>query len=423
MSRSFAIVLLSLIFGMLIFGCISQSENQSAPAASALPSSPVTPQLPRANGNPTPTSNLGFGNCGDGICQPLEQARPGLCPQDCGEPSVATAVIVSNDSNTSSALKKNGSMTSKPKENATKMSENKTKVLYIGYMVHLEGWNDTVSKKVLDRHNEEVEGLASLFEKYGAKLTLESNGEYNNGAVKWNDSTLLEMERRGHGIGLHADEGGSRTEGLTYAQFVQNLKDKQSVLKSLGVNTRHVSGICSHLDWVGAAVDAGFKFTTGQVAYCLMSMPENARPAAYRDCRTPAACHQPYPPELEGRLTPHRAESGVNWLENSDSGRMVLIPSSGVLICAYDEKNSAGYGKCDFDENDVNASIAEIEDAIANSEPGRMNTYYAAYSLGTAPDIPLMEKWLQAIKPYVDSGKVQWKTMPEMYDEYIASGG
>jgi len=204
---------------------------------------------------------------------------------------------------------------------------------------------------------------------------------------------------------------------------VKNLKDKQAALQSLNVNTRHVSGICSHLDWVNAAADAGFKFTTGQVAYCLMSMPEAARPLAFRDCKTPAACHQPFPTELAGRLTPYNADSGTNWLVPSANGRLVLIPSSGVLICAYEEMNDPGYRKCEFDEKDIDASISEIEEAIALSEPGRVNTYYAAYSLGAAPDLALMEKWLQAIKPHVDSGKAEWKTMPEMYDAYIAGNG
>jgi hypothetical protein len=30
-----------------------------------------------------------------------------------------------------------------------------------------------------------------------------------------------------------------------------------------------------------------------------------------------------------------------------------------------------------------------------------------------------MEQWLQMVDEYVGVGKVQWKTIPEMYDDYI----
>jgi hypothetical protein len=39
------------------------------------------------------------------------------------------------------------------------------------------------------------------------------------------------------------------------------------------------------------AADAGYLFTTGLVAYAVMSMPPESRPAEYRNCPSPAACH------------------------------------------------------------------------------------------------------------------------------------
>lgn len=33
-------------------------------------------------------------------------------------------------------------------------------------------------------------------------------------------------------------------------------------------------------------------------------------------------------------------------------------------------------------------------------------------------DKALVEEWLQALEPYLASGQVEWKTLPEMYEAY-----
>ncbi len=47
-------------------------------------------------------------------------------------------------------------------------------------------------------------------------------------------------------------------------------------------------------------------------------------------------------------------------------------------------------------------------------------TYYVSTSLGGKLDLAILEQWLLAIEPYVESGQVQWNTLPEMYDAYAA---
>ncbi len=49
-----------------------------------------------------------------------------------------------------------------------------------------------------------------------------------------------------------------------------------------------------------------------------------------------------------------------------------------------------------------------------------MNILYFSWSLGSALDPVLLEAWLTAVAPYVRSGPVQWKTIPQMYDAYMA---
>lgn len=48
-----------------------------------------------------------------------------------------------------------------------------------------------------------------------------------------------------------------------------------------------------------------------------------------------------------------------------------------------------------------------------------INIYYVWWSIGEQIlDKALVEKWLQAVKPYLASGQVEWKNLPEMYEAY-----
>jgi len=73
----------------------------------------------------------------------------------------------------------------------------------------------------------------------------------------------------------------------------------------------------------------------------------------------------------------------------------------------------------DLTQADIDYFIRELEQAIALAQPGRVNTYYVSWSLGSPLDSKMLETWLQRIAPYVASGQVAWKTLPEMYDAYV----
>lgn len=332
--------------------------------------------------------------CGNAVCEGPENANN--CPADCS-PQVSDA--------------------------ATPASEGETAIqdttLYLGIMVHLEGWDDEGEEAQFRRHAELVREYADLFESYGAVLTLESK-ELTDGSIRWGDNVLLEMQQRGHGVGVHADIGGQRNYDCR--RFADDLRAEKEQLESLGVGVLHVSGTVSHCDWVAASIEAGFEFTTGVVAYGVMSLPEALRPAEFRDCANPAACHQAYPPDLEDRLAPWRAASGADWITPVAEGGLVLIPSGGGLPCMAEERASNGsVTRCEFSEEDIAASVEELEEALSLVEPGRINTYYVSWSLGNPLDPALLAEWLAAIQPYVDSGQVQWVSLVDMYELYVGN--
>jgi hypothetical protein len=326
------------------------------------------------------------GRCGDGRCESPENAA--LCPADCGRQESTAAP--------------------------------KSTVLYYGIMVHLEGWNDAGRREQFDAHADLVRRYAALFEKYGARLTLESK-EFTDGCIAWGDNVLKEMEERGHGIGVHADIGGEKD--VDCDEFTPLLKERKQALESLGVRVRHASGIVSSCDWVTAAADAGFQFTTGTVAYALNSLRADLIPAGFH-CTNPAACHQSYPFDLAGRMHPWRMNTGEDWILPSENGRLVILPSGGGLTCAAEEADPAkSFTQCNFEAADIDALISELEQVLALVEPGKFNMYYISWSLGKELDDSLLEQFLQRVKTYVDGGRVQWKTLPEMYDLYVAWEG
>jgi len=331
---------------------------------------------------PTTTiqNNPHYTKCGDGICDNVE-SRTGSCQLDCKPAAVAET----------------------PSGNGT---------VYIGIMVHLEGWdNETENKDLFMKHAQLTREMADTLEKYGAKATFEAREEFVKGCKRWDDNVLKELEDRGHGIGVHADVGGNaEQEGLTQEAFAESLSELKENMTGLGVRVRHVSGICSKLDWVQAAIEADYKFSTGVVAYCLMSMPESKRPPEYRNCRNPAACHDPYPSELEGRIHPRRVADGSSWLEDNPQGKLVLLTELGSLKYLDNQDG--------FTEDDVTAYTKELNETLALSDEDEVTIFYVSWSLGSAPDEEVLEKWLQAIQPYFQTGRVKWKTLPEMYDEY-----
>jgi len=298
----------------------------------------------------------------------------------------------------------------------TPKPESETK-LYLGLMIHLEGWNNEITNQgAFEDHAAATRLMATTLEKYGAKGTFEARPEFVQASKNWNDNVLAELVERGHGVGLHADVGGNvERDGLDQKGMVSEIsKMKIEFEKLSGIEARHVSGVCSSLDWVAASIAAGFEFTTGGVSFCAMSLSEEYQPEEYSNCPTPSKCHDVFPSEVSDRIHPWRTNSGANWLEHDPEGGLVILASDDVLF-GYDENHD------DMSQADAEAGIAVLEEALVNVEEGQVNLMYVAWSIGSEDKVasPALEDWLQAVEPYVDAGLVEWATMPEVYDMYI----
>jgi len=326
--------------------------------------------------------------CGDGICGKMERTVRN-CPADC----------------------------------PTGDGEG-TKALNLGMMVHLEGWfGEETSEVKYNGHVTAIRNLADKLEEYDAVGTFEASPETVEAAGNWSENIMLELYERGHGIGVHADVGGNPNSPLTLPLMVKEIKDMRIALEELiGADVRHVSGICSHLDWADAAIKAGYEFNTGLVAYCVSAMDYEDRPDEYKDCTNPSECHDVYPHDLEDRVEPWRVGSAKQWLTHDPNGDLVIIMEAGGLY-GMNEEFGDGTGDGDLTSEDVTVFIEQLDQAIALMENGEVNTFYVSWSIGNALRVqsPVLDEWLQAIESYVEAGQVEWKSIPDMYDNYVAN--
>jgi hypothetical protein len=317
-------------------------------------------------------------------------------------------------------------------------------VLYVGIAVHLEGWKgEAEHEQKFRNHAALLREYAAMFERHGARLTLEAGSEFVRACQRWGDDVLLELQQRGHGIGIHADLGGKG--GMTQDDLVEGLRSQVRAAQSLGCEIRHASGISSELDWVKVAEEAGLAFVDCVVEYALKSIPPKDLPEEYRWVsradQGPSELHGPAPSDFEDRVYPWKVDSARNWLWEDPDGKIVILDSEGASTLpnlAEEAENAeasggqsggkgkaGGYGaseKRSFDRSDVEEFMSRARKAQAYTSSDRATIFYVTWSLGQALDPGVLEELLVSMDAFTETGRVQWKTLPEAYDAYVRAG-
>ena len=294
--------------------------------------------------------------------------------------------------------------------------------LHLALTIHLEGWGLS-NEAQFDQYVKKIREYSDLSHKYGAYFTWEA-ANLIQPSVDYGDNILLELQsERKDGVGVHADLGGNADKkGLSQAEFQAEMQDQKTAM--LGVKVRHVSGICSSLDWVDAAAQVGYEGVTGIVEYCLKALDEGNLPAGYEHiatCTGPADCHDTYPSDAKQKLQPWLASTGSDWVTHDPTGKVALLSTNGTLPCLAEIAANPGGSqtKCTWAQDDVDQGIKLLDFAIENRDPKLMNQMIFVWSFGQAIDPVLLEQLLSKIKTdYVDKGLVVWKTMPQLIDTY-----
>jgi len=351
-------------------------------------------------------------NCGDSLCDNLEKAE-GYCPQDCDAPAETNKDKIDRISKQLSQV-------------STKKDSSDAAMVSLGIMVHLEGWFDEVDDlEKFTRHAQAARTLANIFEEHNAKITFEASPEFVDATDIWGDNVLKELSERGHGIGVHADEGGNADKfGLTQEDFSKRLAiQKKNLEEKAGLTIKHVSGTCSKLDWVKATIDAGYEFTTGGVGYCALSLPEPQRPNDFKFCKSPSDCHGVIPQDRKDRIHPWKTSDGSNWLKHDPKGKLTILASDGGTkgLAEMLTGNESGIHEMDYTKTDIEAFNTIFDETLEYATNDQINILYFSLSIGDGQfDQEWYHDWLDAAGVYVDDGKAEWKTMNEMYEEYIS---
>jgi hypothetical protein len=290
--------------------------------------------------------------------------------------------------------------------------------LLLGMTLHLE------NKTFDSAYFASLDTFAKTFESHGGRLTLEPRTECVTAA-----SALLDwktLEARGHSVGSHAAIGGINPTSVT--AFTADAKSRYDQLKPKVNRLDHVSGNCGDVDWVKGVVDAGFSATTAATVMCMYGMPASSRPAAYQNlaCKAPTdpVCHTPYPTDPAQRVHPWRASSAATWLTDDPAGKLVIFSGSGSLSCLEEEATSTGTGlpTCTLTQEDVTRALADLDGAIAVTDPNKVNTFYWVWGSWaiSAQEQPILETFLTEVDKRIAKGQVKWASIGTMLDTYVA---
>ncbi len=289
--------------------------------------------------------------------------------------------------------------------------------LSIAFTFHMEGANLVVDKPAFDRYVIDIQTTAKLFHTNGAVATWEA-AEIVQKSIDYKVNILKELESGGDAIGLHANGAGyvPNDKNYTTEKMSTELQKQRAAIASLGVTVRHVSNICSTVDWVKAVQSANFEAVTGVVEYCLKSLPAASQGTA-ANCDAPNNCHTAYPKETAQSISSWFASSGSNWTTPASSG-LLILPTSGSVPCSAEEAaGQVSPTQCKYGTDDVTATLAQLDVAIASRQPGKVHSHILVASFGQTPNAQVIESLFQQIKSkYIDTGKAKWIKVPDLID-------
>lgn len=285
--------------------------------------------------------------------------------------------------------------------------------LHLGLSVHLEAW-EVEDPQVRATYLQLIDQLAEAAEAEGLGVSWEVGAGLVAVDDPQVDALLRELEDRGHEVGVHADLGGDPTDGLSQEAFATALRERRDDLLDAGVQADHVSGICSHLDWVAAAQQAGFTVNAGMVRYCLQSLDPALAPVDLSDCTSAAECHDLWPPSPPANMLPWRADDGDSWILAQPTGGLLLVPEADGLACASETLAGEGDGACTFDSDDADALGALVDQARQQLEPGEVGAWRVATSLGPEPDRQAWGAFMAAAAEVTQQEGVSWSTTRQL---------
>ncbi len=309
-------------------------------------------------------------------------------------------------------------------------SSSSKKPINFATMLHLEGGITKMvdTKEGFDNYSAVVKAMIDLFYENEAKLTVESELPYVEAVDQFGNNLLRYALSKNQGVGTHCDISPTTSDYETLKSEYKKRKDKLDTMVG-AENNFGCSGGWSLADWAKAADEAGFAYLNGPVVLALQPIPEAKRPInpetgkPFTDDETKFGSdyfHDPIPPDVTQRFYPRRLKD-TNDFEEDETGIVLLTGSLGEL-----SKVADGYGctgKCTVDQKDIDVIIKQIKEFYESKDESKVNLMYlhAPFSTYSNKDSRTgLTSWLEQMKELQDQGIIKWKTMKEVYEEYIA---
>lgn len=384
-SRSHILPFCLLLFSLLV-ACVP-TVTPSPVEATPVPTSP-----------PQPASTRGPGRCGDGSCTGPETAAN--CPADCTTAPGATV-------------------------EPTAVSNGAEALLFFTTMTHLEGnFADDQNEQVFLRHVEQLQYGLSLANEYGARLTIESEEPFARACEIWGVNALQQVRDLGHGVGTHADVGFS-SPTMSVDELTQALAARKALVDALvgPENNRGTSGGGGPTDWVLAAHAAGFDYIDGVVGMHYLAMPLESRPdPSWTDEYIRSqGYHIPIPPDFEDRIYPRMLQDAQD-LQPDEAGILLFSPGGiGRLDSMVEgDPQSCPQMRCDLTSEDVDAVVAQIEEADRIRDPDRVAklTLYIPLHLFDPQNEDGLREFFARMADLEEQGVITWATQGEVLDAY-----
>lgn len=278
--------------------------------------------------------------------------------------------------------------------------------LLLGMSIHVEGFQQEArDEDQFDRHVEAITSFAEIAADHGAILTMEFSEVFLDAAVKWDSTVIDELKSMGHGTAVHADVGGQGDP--TLEEMVEDLERQRAKAEPLGVDLRHVSGVCSRGPWVEAVIAAGYQSNNGPVEYCALSLDEDVVPSDWdlSGCTTPSVCHGQLKVNQDLIVHPYFIDSSSDFIIPKESGLVFIIGDSGSTAPC---KAEAEGERCAGNSADIPYIEDTLQEYLDARDPDRVAVLSLTWSIGTIPDDAFVDDVFNVYDDVVASGQAKW---------------
>ena len=289
---------------------------------------------------------------------------------------------------------------------------------------HMESNYQYPNITVFNNHATKLRFAMTLFEEFGARMTIETEKPFAIACSTYSTNVLMEAITRGHGVGTHCDFGmnSAPVSPAVYSKLFVANKDLVDALVG-ATNNRHCSGGMGESDWILGAQLAGFEFRCEAVAAGFLSMPMSIRPKGWtNEYIRSTSFHANCPLLLADRVHPIHMANALDWSDDAGAPFVLLSGGLGRIDAFAEEATGATIGpNPTFNQIDANLFFAELDAAIAARDPARFAkvvVHFPTASLDAADEAILRQILARIYTDYVVPGTVIWATQGDAYDAF-----